>query len=455
MVFPEGFESAIRPILGAQGWEAFVLALDSPAPVSFRWNRRKTSAVWSPGWELSGTGSPVPWSSTGYYLDQRPNYAQDPWWHAGAYYVQEASSMLLEHLVKTWAPVQGYKLALDLCGAPGGKSTLLRSVLPDTALLLSNEVIKTRYPILLENLSKWGHAGIAVSQMDPSAIKVPDGLFDLIVVDAPCSGEGLWRRDQQASAEWSVGHVELCAARQQRILRDAVRLLAPGGVLLYSTCTYNLTENDDNAAWIAKTYGLEVLQTALPESWGVSCRSMGYQCYPHKVQGEGFYICGFRKQEGEQAIKPSSGFRQLSPLPVEQAKQLAAWGLDLEYGQLMIRKDGIIHYLPVSMIPAMELLDQGLIQKQLGQVVGQFKGKDFIPSPELALSIHFHAQELPMVALDLESMKAYLKRNYQPGDQTVPGWHLMTFEGQSLGWCKGIQGGRVNNYWPVNWRLLK
>jgi NOL1/NOP2/fmu family ribosome biogenesis protein len=265
----------------------------------------------------------------------------------------------------------------------------------------------------------------------------------------------LWRRDQHASAEWSTAHVQLCAARQQRILKDAVRLLAPGGLLLYSTCTYNLTENDENAAWIAANYGLEVLQTSMPEMWGVSSRSLGYQCYPHKVQGEGFYVCGFRKQEGEEAIKASGGFRQLSPLPGEQAKRIGGWGLDLDYGQLMVRKDGVIHYMPESQIPNMELLDQGLIQKQLGLVVGQFKGKDFIPSPELALSIHLQVQQVPQVSLDLDRMKAFLKRNFDSGEHVIPGWHLVTFEGLPLGWCKGIQGGRVNNYWPVNWRLLK
>lgn len=455
MVFPEGFETSIHPLLGESGWKEFLQALDHPVPVSLRWNRRKTQAATSPGWEGIFQGSEIPWAPAGDYLERRPQFAQDPWWHTGAYYVQEASSMLLGHLVNYWAPPEGYHAALDLCGAPGGKSTLLRQLLGDDVLLVSNEVIKTRYPTLLENMSKWGHAGVAVSQMDPAGIRVPDGFFDLVVVDAPCSGEGLWRRDQNAIGEWSPGHVQLCASRQQRILHDAVRLLAPGGVLLYSTCTYNLTENDDNAAWLSTQFGLNILEARLPPAWGVVSRKMGYQCYPHKVKGEGFYVCGFQKPPAALPKPPKAGFRQLSPLSTDLVKRVADWGLDMEFGQLFQRKDGVIHYLPTTQIPRLELLDQGLIQKQLGLVAGQFKGKDFIPSPELALSIHLKTDSLSKVPLDIEEMRAYLRRSYEPIDPPRLGWQLMVFEGIPVGWAKGIQGGRFNNYWPVQWRLLK
>ncbi|MES1226926.1 MAG: RsmB/NOP family class I SAM-dependent RNA methyltransferase, partial [Bacteroidota bacterium] len=177
----------------------------------------------------------VPWSSNGYYLSERPSFTTDPLFHAGAYYVQEASSMFLEEAVKQTCDLSKPLKVLDLCAAPGGKSTLLQSIISNESLLISNEVIKSRVNILSENITKWGAANVVVTNNDPKDFQRLPEYFDLIVIDAPCSGSGLFRKDPEAITEWSSDNVMLCSQRQQRILADILPCLKPGGILIYST----------------------------------------------------------------------------------------------------------------------------------------------------------------------------------------------------------------------------
>ncbi|HRF42010.1 MAG TPA: RsmB/NOP family class I SAM-dependent RNA methyltransferase, partial [Saprospiraceae bacterium] len=284
------FRIQMQAQLGA-AFADFADALTQPAPVSIRANRHK----WTGPAQHDGQ---VPWCKNGYYLAERPPFTLDPLLHAGAYYVQEASSMSIAHALRQLVDLENPLLALDLAAAPGGKSTLLAGMLSADSLLIANEVIRNRYQALRHNLARWGLPNVAVSQHDPEDFAPLAGSFDLVLVDAPCSGEGLFRKDPDAQKEWSPAQVGFCAARQRRILAQAAALMAPGGVLVYSTCTYNDEENAANAAWLQEVAGLEYAPVNWPSEWGVEERRWGYQFYPHRVRGEGFYVACFRRVGG-------------------------------------------------------------------------------------------------------------------------------------------------------------
>src|SRR5690606_4280290 len=186
----------------------------------------------------------VQWCDRGYYLANRPQFTLDPLFHAGAYYVQEASSMFIAHIIQTLGLDKEALFAADVCAAPGGKSTLLNSYLHPNSLLLSNEIIKSRSIILQENLTRWGASNVVVSNNDPSAFRRLPGFFDLLLVDAPCSGSGMFRKDEDAIDEWSEANVKLCSERQQRILSEVLTALKTNGYLIYSTCSYSQEENE-------------------------------------------------------------------------------------------------------------------------------------------------------------------------------------------------------------------
>ena len=253
--------------------------------------------------------APVPWCNTGRYLPERPLFTADPLFHAGCYYVQEASSMFVEQVFKQWTNLDTELRVLDLCAAPGGKSSLISSLISEDSLLLSNEIIKSRVPVLATNLSKWGRHHSFVSNNDPRDFRRVASFFDVMLVDAPCSGSGLFRKDPDAIGEWSESLVQLCSERQQRILADSFPALKEDGVLIYSTCSYSRQENEDICDWLCDNFDVESLPMQLEASWGIEQsrsekhKSFGYRFYPHKVRGEGFFIAAFRKKSGEKAQK--------------------------------------------------------------------------------------------------------------------------------------------------------
>ena len=246
----------------------------------------------------SGT---VQWSSNGFYLQKRPSFTLDPLFHAGAYYVQEASSMFLEEALKQTVDLSQPIKILDLCAAPGGKSTLIQSVINNESLLVSNEVIKTRVNILSENITKWGAANVIVTNNDAKDFQRLPNYFDVIVVDAPCSGSGLFRKDREAISEWSEQNVHLCSQRQQRILADVLPALKEDGVLIYSTCSYSEEEDEQIADWLVEEFKVQSLKFKVEEEWGIvetqssKQNASGYRFYPDKVKGEGFFIAVFKK----------------------------------------------------------------------------------------------------------------------------------------------------------------
>ncbi|QIP11592.1 RNA methyltransferase [Spirosoma aureum] len=444
---PPAFQARMQAQLGAD-FPAFEAALQQETPVSIRVNPRKMHYV-TTGLEQ------VPWCSEGFYLAERPSFTLDPLFQAGAYYVQEASSMLLQEALKQTVNLTRPLRVLDLCAAPGGKSTLLASVLHPDSMLICNEVIRSRVSVLRENMDKWGYPNVVISNHDPEEMSNLAGFFDLIVVDAPCSGEGLFRKDPDAMQEWSEANVQLCSARQKRILTAAANLLDEGGTLIYSTCTYNDDENTENIHYLTEN-GFRSRPLILPPSWNVvekeSGDAVGYQCYPHRVRGEGFFISVFRKTAFTAAVKlDARTFRSIRALRPRETASAMKWLQNPADFSLWEKPNGDVMALPKSLEKQFLFLDSAIRNKGFGLEMGQFKGTDFIPSHALALSTAIN-QHLSGVSLSKEDALHYFKKENLIFAEPVKGWQLAKYEGINLGWVKGV-GNRVNNYLPKDWRI--
>jgi len=251
-MFPDSF---IQRISGQKyiDSQALLKALEEPSPVSIRINPSKWDGI-------PADAEPVPWSSNGFYLKNRPSYTLDPLFHSGCYYPQEASGMFLEQVIRQTTDLAGDLRVLDLCAAPGGKSILLSDLIGPDNLLVANEAIRARAGILAETLTKWGSGNTLVTQNDPAAFGRLPGYFDVIVVDAPCSGEGMFR-SEIALKEWSVSNALHCSERQKRILMDVWPALKENGILVYSTCTFNPGENEENIKWFIDRMKLSVFRS--------------------------------------------------------------------------------------------------------------------------------------------------------------------------------------------------
>lgn len=363
--------------------------------------------------------------------------------------------MLLAEAVQQTVRLQRPLRVLDLCAAPGGKSTLLASLLHADSLLVCNEVIRSRIPVLKENLEKWGNPNVVISNHDPEDFKALSGFFDLVLVDAPCSGEGLFRKDPEAVLEWSEENVRICAARQQRILTAAAPLLCDDGLLMYSTCTYNKEENEQNAEWLSQ-HGFANIALTLPESWGVVEKNrdsvVGYQCYPHRVKGEGFFLSVFKKkQRSSPEMAVPRNFRSLKPVRNWQIKPLQAFLKQPDAFSFYVKPNETVIAIPETLSSDLRILDAALHHKGFGLEMGTFKGNDFIPSHALALSTAI-AENLPAVDLNKEEAMRFFKKENLVLNDSVKGWLLARYEGLNLGWLKGV-GNRVNNYLPKEWRI--
>ncbi|MCC6726047.1 MAG: RsmB/NOP family class I SAM-dependent RNA methyltransferase, partial [Saprospiraceae bacterium] len=327
MALPAPFLERMKAELG-NDFSAFLASLEQIPPVSLRLNPSKPASDFE-------RSEPIPWHPDGRYLPERLVFTTDPRFQGGAYYVQEASSMLLYEALRQTMGIGQPLRVLDLCAAPGGKSTLLLSAIGQDGFLLANEVIQSRIAPLKMNLEKWGHVNMAVSNHDPADFGQLEGFFDVVLVDAPCSGEGLFRKDDDASSHWSESNVEICASRQQRILAEAKGLVRQGGVLLYSTCTFNTLENERNVNWLLENGGFAEEKLDLPANWGISEEKLGYQCYPHKVRGEGFFFACLRKTV-EQPIakasaKPPKDWQRLTANQLGSVSEFVAQAADFEF----------------------------------------------------------------------------------------------------------------------------
>ena len=294
---PSEFIERTRQLMGEAECNALCRALQADEPVSIRTNTGKNAPA-------PPQAHPVPWTDNGFYLNRRPAFTFDPLFHAGFYYVQEAASMFIAQAVRRY--VNRPVVMLDLCAAPGGKSTLVRNCLPQGSLLVANEVMRARSQVLAENLIKWGNPEVIVTNNDPADFSRLEERFDVILTDVPCSGEGMFRKDDRAISEWSSEGVELCWKRQRRIVADIWPCLKQGGILIYSTCTFNREENEDNVAWIASTLGAEVLPVDTETEWGITGNLTGedfpvYRFLPHHTSGEGLFVAVLRKKPYSEA----------------------------------------------------------------------------------------------------------------------------------------------------------
>lgn len=396
------------------------------------------------------TEKEIPWCSEGFFLAQKPSYTLDPLFHAGSYYPQDASSMFLKEAVnQIFADNKNIKI-LDLCAAPGGKSTLLASWLNGEGYLVANEVIKHRAQILKENLVKWGYSNVAVTNNDPAHFAKLPSLFDLVVIDAPCSGEGLFRKDNEAITEWSIDNANLCSSRQRRILMDAMKTLKPNGVMIYSTCTFNPEENEKNIEWLATQTQIEVLELKIDPTWGVSevsCeRGKGYGFYPHKVQGEGFFLAAIRNLGGKEVNYRSSKkskWNDKVSLPANLLNANKPLDFKKINNQVFAFKEEYGAFL--------ETLSDSLYLIHLGICLGEESPKGLLPNHSLALSNEI-GDHFPTIELEKLDALKYLKGESNIAIEGKSGWNIITYKQLPLGFVKLIQN-RFNNYYPKEYRI--
>lgn len=394
----------------------------------------------------------VSWCEWGYYLAQRPSFTLDPQLHAGCYYVQEASSMFLWHILKNTIPITHQKKVLDVCAAPGGKTTLLASYFND-GLIVSNEVIKSRANILVENVTKWGADNVVVTNNDPAQFKNLENYFDVIVVDAPCSGSGLFRKDKDAINEWSIENVMLCNKRQQRIVADVIPALQTNGILIYSTCSYSKEENENMVDWMMETFNLISIPIPIDETWGIVVSESdthfgkSYRFYPDKVEGEGFFVAVLQKTKEASKVK----YKQLAlQTPTTQEIQALQQVCVLGNTFTLFKHDTQIRAINQLFKQELCTIAANLYIKKAGICLGVIKGKDWVPHHELATST-IQLNTLPCLSLSKSDALDYLRKK-EILVEASSGWTIVKYNEARLGWLK-VLSNRNNNYYPSEWKI--
>ncbi len=430
--------------------------MNKPQPTSVRLNPHKAFST-------PPTGEIVEWCKWGRYLPERPRFTIDPHFQAGRYYVQEAASMFTGHLLREALEgdiPQGIRV-LDMCAAPGGKTTLYSSIVGEKGVVVANEVIRTRASILADNMMRWGVGNTVVTSNDPSHFGSLEGWFDVVAVDAPCSGEGMFRKSEEAREEWSPDNVRLCAARQRRIMADAWKALREGGIFIYSTCTFNRTENEDNMAWLCEEFECEHVDIRCPEEWGVVRTAAGnvaecFHFYPHRTTGEGLFAAVVRKG-GEGGGKSRPPKARKSPFEGVDKQTAAAVGR-------FIDKQAKVHLATIGeniyAYPQAHWDDVRMVCEQMSAIysgvrVGQLFGKKFKPDHALSLSTIVSTSATPMVELSLEDAIHYFRRE-ELGcvGELADGLNLLLFEGAPIGYTKRI-GPRTNSLMPKELRIFQ
>jgi 16S rRNA C967 or C1407 C5-methylase (RsmB/RsmF family)/NOL1/NOP2/fmu family ribosome biogenesis protein len=425
--------------------DRLIRALGEPSPVSIRvnpakWRREPVNAL------------PVKWCKTGYYTDLRPAFTPDPLYHAGCYYPQEASGMFIEEVFRQVADKGNYLRVLDLCAAPGGKATHLASLIGPDGLLVANEAIKARASILSENISRWGAINTLVTQNDPSDFAEMPGFFDIILVDAPCSGEGMFR-DRVAIKEWSVENAVLCSGRQKRILRNVWPALKENGILIYSTCTFNPAENEENASWLIRNGEAESVMLDISDfdnivridHQGIT----GYGFYPDKIMGEGLFISVIRKKERVEVRKKRTRVRHNLRTVKEDLKALR--DMTLLPDESLIRIGNEVLSIACG-LEDFQYLGDYLRIVRMGTTVCKVKNREYLPVHDLAVSQGVRADAFGAAELDFKQAAAYLRRDELRLPGLRKGWLIVTYKGVNLGFINNI-GHRINNYFPVNRRI--
>ena len=396
MQLPQDFIRNTREVMGEERFQQYLKSFDEEVPVSIRLNPLK-----SQGLTVMEGAERVPWCQNGYYLPRRPQFTMDPLLHAGCYYVQEAASMFLDEVLRQHLLPLTSHHALDLCAAPGGKSTLLRSALPEDCVLYSNEPIRNRASILLENVTKWGYANHIVTNNYPKDYRASKFRFDVILCDVPCSGEGMFRRDEATMHEWSPQNVEKCWQLQREIVNDAWACLNEGGLFIYSTCTFNIKENEENIRWMLNEFEAEMLPVEVKPEWHITGSLLKdfnepvYRFIPGITRSEGLFVAVLRKK-GEDRNLPS-----------KQTKSLLRANSEFTPGKLRV-----------------------------------YSGQTQTPS-----------EDTPRIELTYPQAIAYLRGEaLQLPPDTPRGFVAVCFQGYPLGTAKNI-GTRANNLYPKEWRI--
>ncbi len=459
MQIKEIFGKYLEEAIGSDNALVAFSAFDTPAHVSVRRNPFKPCRQFE--------GRPVAWNPYGCMLPERPQFTLDPYLHGGAYYVQDSSSMFVGHvfrelLKQTDMPRMRPVRVLDLCAAPGGKSTdlaaSLREAFGDGFILVSNEVMKQRAGVLADNMALWGDPNVVVTSDDPRAFSALPGFFDVIVTDVPCSGEGMFRKDEEAQRQWSEDNVALCEARQRRIIADVWPSLRSGGLLVYSTCTFNRYENDGNVSWIADELGAEVLTGGGP-AWdfpGVIKTQMGYSLVPGHVEGEGQYCAALKKTEDKAdsyADVPSSGKRERGRQNRKPAQTLPDGLKKMFSKEVDLRQKGeTITAVPSALTADVAMLDSDLHVLAAGCAVGVMKGRDLVPDADLALSLMLEPEAWPSEEVDMQTALAFLHKDAIALPDAPKGYVIIRYEGLPLGFVKNL-GNRCNNLHPQGRRI--
>ena len=477
---PKEFIDYTSSLFGEERWKNYLASFDESVPVSVRLNpfkaplqlprggglfdsnetltenpdNEKMYLKFSPSGEIEGGRiTPVPWCRNAYYLSERPNFTLDPLLHAGVYYVQEAGSMFLDEVLRQLKiengklkinEPQNYQLSivnyqlnsvLDLCAAPGGKSTLLRAALPDDCVLYSNEPDRRRANILMENMQKQGHPNVIVTNNYAIDYQKSGHTFDLIVCDVPCSGEGMFRKDHDSIGEWSLQNVMKCAALQRNIIEDIWPCLNEGGVMVYSTCTFNLHEDEENVKWICETLGAEIIPIEVREEWNITGSLLKgwdkpvYRFIPGTTKGEGLFMAVLRK------LKIDNGKLKIES-PQSEGKQKKGKGKN--------GRDGNSQF---------SIFNSQLRILSDGHPVGIQKGKNIIPAHAEALLINLPKDKYPFAELSKEDALKYLHHEAIVLSPDVPkGFVIVTYQGHPLGFVKNI-GNRANNLYPQEWKI--
>lgn len=442
-MLPAEFIERIRTQQGID-LKLLIDALEQPSPVSLRINPGK----WDHPVILSDQ---VAWEKQGYYLTGRPVYTLDPLFHAGIYYPQEASSMFTGEAFRQLTTGMDRKRILDLCAAPGGKSTHISSLLSQGDLLVANEVIRSRAAVLTENVTKWGYGNTIVTQNDPADFIALQGFFDVIIVDAPCSGEGMFR-DEVARREWSPSNAQLCSERQRRILMDVWPALRNGGVLIYSTCTFNPAENEQNIKWLTENAKAETVALDISGFEGITPVDYqgitSYAFYPGKIKGDGFFLSAVRKTEGKDTPsfgKKNQGRAVLTPAPASVKSLMIS-----QQENIFISGDRAISL-------ACDQREHGFISSFLnviksGTMVGEIMHGKLIPAHDLAMSVKINREAWPAYEASYDEAISFLRMDEFIPQGTEQGRVLICYRGVPLGFVNHL-GKRTNNGYPSGWRI--
>lgn len=463
MNLPIDFEQYTRQLLGDGLYSRLKAGLDAETtPTSIRLNPFKTQ-----GKDATSVlyDVVVPWcKETGRYLKSRPNFTFDPLLHAGAYYVQEAGSMFVDNVVRNL--IHQPITILDLCAAPGGKSTALRAALPEGSLLFSNEPMRTRAQILSENLQKFGHEDVVVTNNYPRDYCKSHLMFDAILADVPCSGEGMFRKDDGAREEWSLQNVENCWQLQREIVSDIWHCLRPGGLLIYSTCTFNAHEDEENVEWIASELGADFVEIPIEPEWNITPAVVGkapvYRFMPGISRSEGLFLAVLRKHDnGDNSYNENCSDKKKQKKDKKKAgksnskQQLANVNIPLtNAADFAIRRTTErIYAIPSRWADVYDDAAKALKVIHAGVCLGTEKGKDVIPDQSVALSRLIDKDAYPHVELGYADAINYLRKEAATlPDDTPRGFVLITYKGTPIGFEKNI-GNRANNLYPQEWRI--